>query len=103
MNADSEFELHTITAHSELQDPSDVNPNCFGVKITDLTTGRQLTNVRIDQALIAGNANYSSFMQKRPVRFLPNSNIEFDFAPLSSTVSDNQPVELVLHGYKIML
>jgi len=100
LNADSEFELNTITAFSGEANQTDVAPNYFSVKITDLTTGRQLTNVRVNQSLITGNANNSSFTQRRSIRFLPNSNLEFDFANLTA---NEQTVELVLHGYKVML
>lgn len=100
LHPDSNFQLESFTAVSDQQGADDTNPDFFSVSLMDVTTGRQLTNTRVRQSLLCGNAFHTIWRQRRDVRFLPQSQIRFDFLNL---VNATNVVEFCLHGYKLFL
>lgn len=99
MHSDSHFELHSILGRCSKQAVTAVSPNLFRVGMTDVSTGRQLTNARLCQATIAGSS-FNQFMQPRAVRFLQQTQIRYDLTDLSN---DNNTVIMALAGYKVIL
>ena len=108
MQADSYFELRAIlgtayvgavgtTAAAKYEDAL-VNPNSFEVSIRDQTTSFDITNGRIPQRLLCGNA-YNQILMQRPIAFTPQSNLFFDFLNLDT--ANPNVVTLVLHGFKV--
>ncbi len=101
LQSDSYFELHNIlgTAGDAAGTESNtVNPNNFSVAIRDQVTGRDLTQGRIPQRLLCGNAFNGNRPILRPIVFEPQSNLFFDFLDL--TGSANNKITLVLAGVK---
>jgi len=96
LQADSYFELVAILGTSSKDGATDIAPNNFSVQMTDQSSGRQFSNVRVPQRCLAGTARY--YRDKwRKVVFPPRAVILFDFLDLSS---DANSVKLVLTGYK---
>ena len=100
MQADSYFELRAILCMSSLEATTDVIPNYFSVSLRDQTTGNDITNGRIPQRILAGNAFNNGTVQGRPVLFEPQSNLFFDFSNLNAGANT---VTIALHGYKIKI
>jgi hypothetical protein len=101
LQSDSYFELHSILATggaTAATEGSTVNPNNFSVSIRDQTTGRDLTQGRIPQRLLAGNAFNAFQVIRRPIVFEPQSNLFFDFLDLTGVA--NNAITLVLAGVK---
>jgi hypothetical protein len=100
MQADSHFELCAIVAtggNASTTENSLFYPNSFSVSIRDQTTGRDLTSGRVPQRILCGNA-FQGMLQRRPILFLPQSNLLFDFLDLSGA---NNTITLALHGFKL--
>lgn len=71
------------------------SPNNFSVLITDQSTGRNLSNVRIPQRIISP---FQGYRLPEAIMFPPNTTLLFDFLDLSA---GNNVVSLVLAGYKV--
>jgi hypothetical protein len=100
MQADSNFELSVILGTGSLAaEATEVAPNKFALQIRDQTTGRDLMSGPIPQRVMCGNA-FNQFLQRRPVVFLPQSNILFTVTNLDASA---QTVTIALHGYKQIL
>ena len=93
----SEFELHEIFGVSTEDDPNDPQSNNFSVKISDESTGRALSNIRIPQVALCAPAN-DGYRFLRPVIFPPLANILCDVLNLSGNTNT---ITIVLAGYKI--
>jgi hypothetical protein len=75
------------------------NQNSFSVAITDNSTGRQLSNARIPQAIIT-NVNYSQYLNFTGCVIYPPLNVFFcDFQNL---VGDVNIIQLCFVGYKLI-
>lgn len=96
---DSQFELHQWAASSSADTDADVMPNNFSVLVTDLATGRSLSNLRVPQRAWAAPAN-PFYRLVRPVIFPPAANLQFDALDLSSGTNT---VTIVLRGFKLFL
>lgn len=94
---DSQFELHQWAASSTKNGDTDVMPNDFSVLVTDLSTGRSLSNLRVPQRCFAAPAN-PFYRLIRPVIFPPGANLQFDALDLAA---DTNTVTIVLRGLKI--
>lgn len=95
--ADSWFELCSYRASTNNADAAtDFSPNYFSCLITDSGTGRQLQTTRTQQRILCGNA-YFGMDQKRPIKFAPNTVLQFDFQNL---VNDSLQIQFSLVGYK---
>jgi len=97
--ADSEFELHYILGTCTEDVDTDFMPNNFSCQITDQSTGRNLSNLRVPARNLCGPSNGSIFM-RRPVIFPAQANLLFDFLNLTG---NNNTITLTLVGYKIFL
>lgn len=95
--SDSVFELETTLGMSSLDGVTDQRPNNFSLQVTDNSTGRQLSNAKIPQRVLAGIAE-RSVMRRRVVQFPPASNILFDVTNLSGSAN---VVTILLRGMKI--
>jgi len=101
LQSDSYFELHSILGTggaAASTESATVNPNNFSVSIRDQTTGRDLTQGRIPQRLLGGNAFNGFQVIRRPIVFEPQSNLFFDFLDLTGIASN--AITLVLAGVK---
>ena len=102
MQADSEFELFAILATGGVASTTEdslVNPNSFTMALRDQTTGRDFMSGPVPQRVLAGNA-FNQILQKRPVSFLPQSNLLFTFTNLTAAVNN---ITIALHGYKTII
>ena len=97
--ADSEFEIHYFLGISSADTLSQPTNNNFSVLITDGATGRAFASQRVPQALFSGNA-FNSSPELRAPRFLPQTNLVFDFLNLTG---GNNTVTIVLKGTKFLL
>jgi len=97
--ADSEFELHYLLGQTSVDVDNDFMPGNFSCQVTDQSTGRSLSNIRIPQRCLVGPSNGSIFL-RRPVIFPPQANLLFDFLDTSGA---GCTVTLVLVGYKLFL
>jgi hypothetical protein len=95
---DSSFELHLLEGRSSLDGVTDIRPNNFSCQITIQSTGRQLSNLRVPQNLLAGTAENGP-MLRRPILLSPNTVLLFDFLNLSSAAANT--ITLALRGYKM--
>lgn len=93
---DSFFELHHIHGNSSLDAPTDFHPNNFSLAIKDNSTSRFLQSAAVDQSLAFGPS--TPLRQFRPVRFAPNTTLEFTANDL---VASAQTVKVALIGYKV--
>lgn len=96
--ADSSFELHAILATSSADDPADFRPNNFSCQITDQATGRQLSNSRIPQVLMAGDM-FTVLREGRLVVWPPLATLQFDFL---NTSGETASAQIVFKGYKLL-
>ena len=99
MMADSIFELVAIFATGGIAATTEdlqVSPNSFSLRIQDVTTGRDLMSQRVPQRILCGNA-FNGLLQLRPIEFLPQSNLLFDYLNLTA---GNNTVTIALQGYK---
>lgn len=95
--ADSWFELtRFVAATNDANFDTDQNPNAFSVQVTDQGTGRQLSNLKIQQALITGTT-YRHANQRYGIVFSPNTTIQFDFQNLTG---NSLSIQLGMEGYK---
>src|SRR5689334_9832977 len=83
MMQDSWFELHMISAVTDLDDPNDPAPSNFSVLMTDQTTGRQIASQRVPQSVLT-SPQIGGYRLLAPVIFPPMSNVTFDFANLDT-------------------
>jgi hypothetical protein len=95
---DSSFELHLLEGRSSLDGVTDIRPNNFSCQITIQSTGRQLSNLRVPQNLLAGTAENGP-MFRRPILLSPNTVLLFDFLNLSGASANT--ITLALRGYKL--
>lgn len=95
--ADSWFELANYRASTNnAAAATDFSPNYFSVLITDAGTGRQLQSTRAQQRILCGNAFFGED-QKRPIKFSPNTVLQFDFQNLLNAELE---IQLGLSGFK---
>lgn len=97
-NGDSIFKLTAFQASTDLDEATDFSPNNFTVKITVLTTGRQLVNDFIPQRIIAPTQGFFIPEEFQP-EFPPNTQIQFEYRNLSASSAIN--IDFVLRGIKI--
>ena len=103
LQTDSFFELVSLGASCTMDTTrsdgaalaNPFSPNNFSVQITDLSTGRQLSNARIPQRVITPQRG---FYFPQPILFTPSSNLLFDFLDVSGATNT---ISLVLQGYKV--
>jgi len=95
--ADSWFELAAYRAVTDNHAAAtDYTPNYFSCQITDAGTGRQLQSTKTQQAILCGNA-FMGAREARPIKFAPNTVLQFDFQNLTADVLG---IQLGLAGYK---
>lgn len=94
LDDDYDFDLHSITVSSTLDDPDDQRPNFFSVQITDKNSSRIWASDRVPEA-----AMVSGYDLNRPVRLASRSNLSFDFLNLSASANT---ATVVLHGFKVV-
>jgi len=97
--ADSQFELHAILGNCSEDADTDFRPNNFSCLISDQATGRQLSNVRIPQVVLCGNANWA-LLERRPITFPALGTLLFDFLNLTANTNT---INIVLKGYKLLI
>jgi hypothetical protein len=93
----SYFELHQIGGSSSLDADTDFMPNNFTLKISEQSTGRDLTGGQIPQRCICGPAN-QGWQFRRLVNFPPNTTFQFTVV---NTIATANVVDIVLHGFKL--
>lgn len=96
---DSTFEWHVLEGRSTLDAATTINPNNFSLQMTIQSTGRQMSNLRVPQALMAATAQHQTMM-RRPMILPPNSVLLFDILNLDS--GNANTVTIVLRGYKML-
>ena len=104
LQSDSYFELHTISGTggaTAATENATVNPNNFSLSIRDQTTGRDITQGRVPQRLLCGNAFNGAPVIRRPLLFEPQSNLFFDFLDLTGAI--NNSITLTLAGVKQLI
>lgn len=95
--SDAKFELHYIIGNSSLDSTANYSPNFFEVLVTEQSTSRQLSNVRIPQNLLSPLPGDALF-EHRPITFDRQTNLQLDalnYAGVSLTI------RVVFVGYKI--
>lgn len=97
---DSNFEWHLLEGRSSLDGVANTRPNNFSCQITIQSTGRQLSNLRVPQNLLAATAeNATGGVMRRPIILGPNTVLLFDFLNLDGASANT--ITLVLRGYKL--
>lgn len=97
IQSDSSFLWTGLFGMSDQDDATDFFPNNFKIQLTDQSTGRNLSNIKIPQKLIAAPTNQKAQLFQ-PVVFMPNSTIVFD---VENLVGSQAVVTLALMGYKL--
>lgn len=98
MQADSSFELLRILGTSSLDTDAETIPNNFSLLITDQSTGRMLSNIRVPQRLVTMQSMQGMMDEKYPIRFPASCVLLFDFLDLSGNTNT---VTIALKGYKL--
>ena len=97
--ADSQFELHGFLGNSSADLATDYAPNNFSCQMSDQSTGRQFSNVRIPQSLLVGVGRFA-LLERRPITFPALGTILFDFLNLTA---GSLTANIVLKGYKLLI
>lgn len=95
LEQDSWFELRGFGMTSSLDTDTNTMPNNSSVQISDLSTGRLLSNLAIPQRLFSA---YNPFYRlARPCAFPPNANLLFTFQNL---IASTNTTTVDLRGYR---
>lgn len=97
--ADSSFELLGFVASATSDAVGNVIPNGFSLQISDQSTGRFLSNVRVPQRMFASSTYNQMCQEKYPIRFPANCTLLFDFLDLSAGANT---ILIGLKGYKLI-
>lgn len=95
---DSDFECHYFLGRSDQDLKSDIQPCNFSVRITNQTTGRQLSTDRVPASLMCPIPHGRKLL--RPIIFSRNTVLQFDFLNLTAVAS---VITFVLSGFKILI
>jgi len=94
LDQDADFELHWVTATTDVDASTDFRPNNFSVQVTDKNNSRIWSSLRVPQV-----AFIPRWMLLRPVLLARRSNLNFDFLNLAGK---NMTPTVVLHGFKVI-
>lgn len=95
LEQDSWFELREYALSSSLDADTDQMPNNTSVQVTDLSTGRLMSNQAIPQRI--WDPYNTVYKLARPTAFPPNANILFTF---NNLIASTNTSTAVLRGYR---